>query len=89
MINNFNNNINNNGPKVNECRFKHPLKFFTTTKLRSTGSDFFEGVNIRCEMCNQTINIANGYMTCEDMCDFDVHTHCYGDPNGGMNVDNN
>ena len=38
-----------------------------------------EGFYIYCKVCNEAIVIDQGYRTCEDACDFDVHVHCYGE----------
>ena len=48
-----------------------------TPKLRLHGDDFIEGVNLSCDVCKGQIDIQAGYMTCEDACNFDIHTYCY------------
>ena len=64
--------------RVKTCKDGHPLKPFTTPKLRLQGDDFVEGNNISCDVCGERINnLQDGYMTCEDACNFDIHTHCF------------
>ena len=65
--------------RVKTCRDGHPLKTFTTPKLRLQGDDFVEGTNISCDVCGDRIQIEASYMTCEDACNFDIHTHCFDD----------
>ena len=60
------------------CDDDHPLKYFNRPKLRLKGEDFIEGINLICDVCTQPIqNLSKGYMTCEDACNFDIHTGCY------------
>ena len=66
-----------NAKKVKVCPNDHPLKNFTTPKLRQKGDDFVEGINVHCDVCKSGITISDGYMTCEDACDFDIHSYCF------------
>lgn len=36
------------------------------------------GEDITCKVCKLAIEISEGYFTCMDICDFDVHKQCYG-----------
>lgn len=70
--------IKDNPKKVKKCEESHPLKKFTSGKMRQSGDDFFEGRNLKCDVCGQRIlNLAAGYMTCEDVCNYDCHMECY------------
>ena len=44
----------------------------------SSDGDFNMGEDISCKVCSGKIIIAEGYFTCMDICDFDVHKNCYG-----------
>ena len=46
--------------------------------MAAHGDDFLLGESISCYSCGQRINIAEGYYTCHDICDFDLHPACYG-----------
>lgn len=63
--------------KPSECINSHPLTLMHNAKPREVeDGDFKMGEDISCSQCSAKINIEQGYYSCQDVCDFDVHQTC-------------
>ena len=68
--------------KPSKCDSGHTMHSMSSTKPRmGPNEDFLMGEDISCKACREKIVIADGYYSCYDICDFDVHSHCYGGEN--------
>lgn len=52
--------------------------FEAKPRASATDGDFTLGENLFCNLCKESITIADGYYTCLDVCDYDVHRGCFG-----------
>ena len=62
-----------------KCTNEHTMHLMTQPKPReASNGDFLMGEQISCKVCSQPINVYEGFYSCMDVCDFDVHPKCYG-----------
>ena len=60
--------------KPEKCSNQHTMHLVYNPKMREkAGGDFDSGEEIKCKFCKENIVISDGYFTCMDVCDFDVH----------------
>ena len=60
--------------KPEKCDKGHSMNQTTNAKPREcSNGDFNMGEDINCQVCKLKITLSEGYFTCMDACDFDVH----------------
>ena len=65
--------------KPEKCDKGHSMSHTTLAKPREcSDGDFNMGEDITCKVCKGPIVLSEGYFTCMDACDFDLHKQCYG-----------
>ena len=55
------------------CGNMHKLEYRQTCKYRP-GSN---GSTIACDLCKESIQVWNGYYTCNNDCDYDICSSCF------------
>jgi len=74
--------------KPTKCESGHSLNLVFQAKPREVkDGNFASGEDIVCNVCFQKIVLDEGYFTCMDVCDYDVHKSCCGGITGDEDLD--